>query len=183
MRSPFVSNKKRIFFFFSRPRFVWVKNALFDLSLLFSGTIFIRGVDLVMAKNHSTVKSMSDVCRPIVFQPLLFCGMRYSIVFIFFIFYFVFIVYLFIFLSAKNGGNTGTLQHLPCPFWRGGGGIQINIFVWYTKRDPYNMLIGVLIASSLISYRLLVPPHPLLNDSLITPQRPYITFRTPRPIP
>ena len=37
MRSPFVLKKSRaFFFFFSCPRFMWVKNALLDLSLLFS---------------------------------------------------------------------------------------------------------------------------------------------------
>ena len=59
----------------------------------------------------------------------------------------------------------------------GGGGIQINIFVWYTKRDPYDMLIGVLIAALLTPHRLLMPPHPLLNDSPITRQKPNITTR------
>ena len=39
------------------------------------------------------------------------------------------------------------------------------------------MLIGVLIASSLTPHRFLMPPHPLLNDSPTTPQRPYITKR------
>ena len=62
-------------------------------------------------------------------------------------------------------------SNLPLfPLFGGGGGIQINIFVWYAKRDPYNMLIGVLIDSS-------STPHALLNDCPITPQRPYITKR------
>ena len=41
------------------------------------------------------------------------------------------------------------------PLFGGGGGIHIYICVWYTKRDSYNMLIGVLIASSLTHHR----PH------------------------
>ena len=53
----------------------------------------------------------------------------------------------------------------------------MNIFVWYTKTDPYNMLIELLIASSLTPHKLLMPPHQLLNDSSLTPQRPYITKR------
>ena len=55
--------------------------------------------------------------------------------------------------------------------------IEADIIVWYAKRDPYNMLIGVLIASSLTTHRLLMPPYPLLSDSPITPQRLYITKR------
>ena len=99
---------------------MWVRNALFDLSLLFSGTIFIWGVELVMTKNHSTVKSMSDVCRPIVFQPLLFCGMRYSIR-SFFFFFFSF------FLSAKNGGNIGT-STFTLSFGKHGGKILDHLY-------------------------------------------------------
>ena len=78
----------------------------------------------------------------------------------------------------ESSGIPFLASNLPLlPLFGGGGGIQINIFVWYTKRVPYNMLIGVLIASSLTPHRLLMPPHPLLNDSSLTPQRPYITKR------
>ena len=67
-------------------------------------------------------------------------------------------------------------SNLPLhPLFGGWGGIQINIFVWYIKRDPYNMLIELLIATSLTPYRLLMPPHLLLSDSSLTPKRPYIT--------
>ena len=44
------------------------------------------------------------------------------------------------------------------------------IYVWSTKRDPYNFVIELLIASSAPPQWLLMPPHPIFNDSSITPQ-------------
>ena len=106
MRSPFISNKKRMLFFCASascglemrysiypycPRVLFLSGGrprYGQKSLSREAHYFYPGVDFVMAKNHSAVKSMSDVCRPIVFEPLLFSGMRYSIrPFFFFFFY------------------------------------------------------------------------------------------------
>ena len=60
-------------------------------------------------------------------------------------------------------------SNLPLlPLFGGEGGIQINIFVWFTKRDPYNMLIGLPIASSLTPHRFSCLLIPFLNNSLKT---------------
>ena len=70
-----------------------------------------------------------------------------------------------LYYALENLGRSGLNQ------------IEADSIVWYTKRDPYNMLIGLLISSSLSPHGLIMPPYPLLNDSSLTDQRPYITER------
>ena len=67
--------------------------------------------------------------------------------------------------TLENLGRSGSNQ------------IEADSFKWYTKRDPYNMLIVILIASSLPPHRLLMQPQYLLSNSSLTPQRHYITMQ------